>query len=69
MLNSMQILPVSDIAKITFIDNNIVDTGATMKGKWKACTEAKIEPKKKTTWVKCAVAGSSSKNTDAMDVM
>jgi hypothetical protein len=65
----MQVLPVSDIAKIAFIDNNIVNTGATTKGKRKARVEHESAPEKeKTTRAKRAVAGSSSKNTDAMDV-
>ena len=64
ILNSMQVLPVRDISKIAFINNNIADTEPISKGKRKARAEADVraDKKKKTNQAK-----QTDKDMDVMD--
>ena len=54
ILNSILVLPVQDISKIAFINNNIADTEPISKDKRKARAEADVraDKKKKTNWAK-----------------
>jgi hypothetical protein len=62
ILNSMQVLPVADISKITLLDKN---SSSSSKGKRKAREDAGVPPEKKKMGTRSKRSG---KDAEAMDI-